>query len=82
MPYPELFRADGTYRAPDELRAAFAGAQVDPARPMIATCGSGVTACNLILAAELLGNEEVRLYDGSWTEWGADLATPKALGPA
>ena len=48
----------------------------------VATCGSGVTANSLIFAAHLLGNDATRLYDGSWSEWGADPATPKAVGPA
>ena len=57
-------------------------AGIDPAKPFIASCGSGVTANSLIFAAHLLGNDAARLYDGSWSEWGADPATPKALGPA
>ena len=50
--------------------------------PFIATCGSGVTANSLIFAAHRLGGRRARLYDGSWSEWGADPATPKATGPA
>ena len=53
-----------------------------PERPFVATCGSGVTANSLIFAAHLLGNDSTRLYDGSWSEWGADPATPKAVGAA
>lgn len=82
LPYGELFRPDGTYKSPGELRAVLESAGVNPAEPMVATCGSGVTACNIVLAAEILGNRDVRLYDGSWTEWGADTTTPKAVGPA
>ena len=55
---------------------------MDPSKPFIASCGSGVTANSLIFAAHLLGNDNVKLYDGSWSEWGADPATPKATGPA
>ena len=47
---------------------------------MVTTCGSGVTACVILFGAHLLGKEDVRLYDGSWSEWGADPATPKAQG--
>jgi thiosulfate/3-mercaptopyruvate sulfurtransferase len=81
LPFAALYKEDGTFRPPDELKRLFAASQIDPARPFVATCGSGVTANSLIFAAHLLGNESARLYDGSWSEWGADPATPKALGP-
>ena len=61
---------------PHELRRLFVAAGADPERPFVATCGSGVTANSLIFAARLLGNRDTRLYDGSWSEWGADPATP------
>jgi len=64
----------------DEIRHLFADAGVDPERPFVASCGSGVTANSLILAARLLGNRDTRLYDGSWSEWGADPTTPKDVG--
>jgi thiosulfate/3-mercaptopyruvate sulfurtransferase len=82
LPSAELYNTDGTLKSRDELRQLFAAAGIDPERPFVATCGSGVTASSLIFAAHLLGNHENRLYDGSWSEWGADPATPKALGPA
>lgn len=82
LPYAAMYRDDGTFRSPDELKSAFAGAGVDPAQAFVASCGSGVTANSLIFAAHLLGNDTARLYDGSWSEWGADPATPKATGPA
>jgi thiosulfate/3-mercaptopyruvate sulfurtransferase len=82
LPFEEIYNADGTFKAPAELRAIFASAGIDPARPFVASCGSGVTAGSLIFAAHLLGNEQTKLYDGSWSEWGADPATPKALGAA
>lgn len=80
LPYAALYNEDGTFKRGDALRAAFAGAGVDLGKPLVATCGSGVTACSLVFGAHLLGKEDVRLYDGSWTEWGADPATPKATG--
>ena len=80
LPQGQLFRADGTWKRGDELRAAFAAAGVDLDRPMITTCGSGVTAAVLSFGAQLLGARDVRLYDGSWAEWGADPDTPKAVG--
>ncbi len=82
LPFAELYNSDGTFKDRATLRALFEQAGVDPARPFVASCGSGVTANSLIFAAHLLGNDEARLYDGSWSEWGADPATPKAMGPA
>jgi thiosulfate/3-mercaptopyruvate sulfurtransferase len=82
LPFGSLYRDDGTFKPVDELRRLFAESGVDPARPFVASCGSGVTANSLIFAAHLIGNDDARLYDGSWSEWGADPATPKVLGPA
>ncbi|MFN3388420.1 MAG: 3-mercaptopyruvate sulfurtransferase [Allosphingosinicella sp.] len=82
LPQGQLFRPDNSWKRGDELRAAFDAAGVDLAKPMITTCGSGVTAAVLLFGAHLLGKEDVRLYDGSWSEWGADPATPKQQGPA
>jgi thiosulfate/3-mercaptopyruvate sulfurtransferase len=77
LPMSELYGPDGRFRPIGELRAAFAAAGIDPERPFVASCGSGVTANSLIFAARLLGNRDTRLYDGSWSEWGADPHTPK-----
>jgi thiosulfate/3-mercaptopyruvate sulfurtransferase len=82
LPQSELFEADGRWKRGDALRAAFAHAGVDLDKPMVTTCGSGITACVLLFGAHLLGKEESRLYDGSWSEWGADRDAPKATGPA
>ena len=82
IPYPTLYNEDGTFKRGDALRQIFADAGVDPDRPFVASCGSGVTANSLIFAAGLLGNSHALLYDGSWSEWGADPHTPKATGTA
>ena len=82
VPFGSLYREDGRFKPIEELRRLFEEAGVDPAQPFVASCGSGVTANSLIFAAHLIGNDDTKLYDGSWSEWGADPATPKVLGPA
>jgi thiosulfate/3-mercaptopyruvate sulfurtransferase len=81
LPFAELYNPDGTFKSPDEIRHLFVAAGADPDKPFVASCGSGVTANSLIFAARLLGNRDTRLYDGSWSEWGADPSTPKETGP-
>ena len=82
LPYSDLYNPDGTLKSREEIRRLFLAAGADIERPFVASCGSGVTANSLIFAARLLGNRDTRLYDGSWSEWGADPHTPKAQGPA
>lgn len=82
VPTNHLLDDDGLWKRDDALRRAFTEAGVDLDKPLIMSCGSGVTACNLLFGAALLGKTDVRVYDGSWSEWGADPATPKAVGPA
>lgn len=82
LPHGQLFNADGTYKDKAGLQATFAAAGVDLARPVVTSCGSGMTASVLAFGLHLLGKEDVALYDGSWAEWGSDADTPKALGAA
>jgi thiosulfate/3-mercaptopyruvate sulfurtransferase len=70
VPFLSLQNADGTLKSADEMRAVFAAAGVDINKPAMTTCGSGVTAAMLSLALAILGNPDVPVYDGSWTEWG------------
>ncbi len=80
IPQALFFNADNSWKQGDALRQAFDEAGVDLHKPLVATCGSGVTACVLLFGAHLLGKTDMKLYDGSWSEWGADPATPKAVG--
>ena len=73
---PSCCTPDGTFRPPGELRARFAAAGVDGTRPVVTSCGSGVSACVLTLGLRLAGLPEAAVYDGSWSEWGAHPATP------
>lgn len=82
LPFGELFAEDGTYLPPDRLRTAFERAGIDLDRPVVTTCGSGVTASVLLFAMHLIGKHDTALYDGSWSEWGADPDTPKQTGAA
>jgi len=83
VPYAELFDANtGAMKPLEELRKAFAGAGVDMARPIVTTCGSGVSALVLTLALYRLGVRGSALYDGSWSEWGLPDGPPVATGPA
>jgi thiosulfate/3-mercaptopyruvate sulfurtransferase len=79
--YRDLLAADGTMRPPAELRETFDAAGVDLARPVVTTCGSGVTAAILSLALERLGHADHALYDGSWSEWGMYRDLEVATGP-
>jgi thiosulfate/3-mercaptopyruvate sulfurtransferase len=70
LPYERLFSRDGGLLPRDDLRRLFEAARVDVGRPIVTTCGSGVSACVLALGLHLVGRPDVSVYDGSWTEWG------------
>lgn len=68
--YRDVLTRDGTMKSQGELRTVFEAAGVDLDKPIITTCGSGVTAAILSLALAVIGHRQVALYDGSWAEWG------------
>jgi thiosulfate/3-mercaptopyruvate sulfurtransferase len=83
LPFTEMFDpATQTLRDAATLKTRFAAAGVDLDKPVITTCGSGVTAAVLALGLHRLGHRDVAVYDGSWSEWGLEGDTPIATGPA
>jgi thiosulfate/3-mercaptopyruvate sulfurtransferase len=71
LPFGELVDAEGMALGEAELERKFRDAGLEPGRPVVASCGSGVTAAALVHALHRLGRDDVALYDGSWTEWGS-----------
>ncbi len=69
--FSKLLNADGTLRAPEALADIFNTAEIDVAKPIVASCGSGVTASIILLALKAIGAPDGALYDGSWVEWGS-----------
>ena len=79
LPSGTLTQAEtGRMKSPEELRALFADSGLDLAKPITATCGSGVTAAALAFALQLIGKPDVAVYDGAWAEWGQPGDTPIA----
>ncbi len=70
LPFSDLVE-DGRLRPREQLEVAIREAGIDPSRPVITSCGSGVTAAVLALALDIIGASRVMLYDGSWAEWGS-----------
>lgn len=81
LPFDTLVE-NGTLKSDDELEKAIRAAGIDPEKPVITSCGSGVTAAVLALALDTIGAQKVVLYDGSWTEWGGRDDAPVETGPA
>ena len=80
LPFNELLNEDGTFRSADELQTSFDSSGIDLKKPVITSCGSGVTACVLAFGLHLLGHHRVAVFDGSWTEWALDEKLPVDTG--
>jgi thiosulfate/3-mercaptopyruvate sulfurtransferase len=76
VPTPMVLNENGTMKAERDLQGVFAATGFAYDRPVVTTCGSGITASLLALALFLIGHEDVAVYDGSWTEWGGRTDTP------
>lgn len=82
VPYDVLLNEDGTFKSPPQIKAVFEAAGLVNGKPVVTTCGSGVTASILSLALAIIGRNDSAVYDGSWTEWGADENLPIETSPA
>jgi len=80
LPASQLYGPDGLMLSPEALREQFLASGVDVEKPVAATCGSGITACNIALALARLGRFDASVYDGSWAEWGALADAPAVHG--
>ena len=80
LPASGMLGPDGRFLPAEALRAKFATIGADGSRPIITTCGSGVSATMVTMALKRAGLPQGAVYDGSWTEWGSDPTTPKAIG--
>jgi thiosulfate/3-mercaptopyruvate sulfurtransferase len=80
VPYADLLSPDHTLLPPESLRARFAHAGADGSKPVVTSCGSGVSACILTLGLAVAGLPIGAVYDGSWTEWGGRPDTPVRTG--
>ena len=81
LPFTDLVRPDGTMLPPEELRRRLVEAGIDLSRPVVATCGSGTSACALVLSLRLIGHTQAAVYDGAWAEWGGRADTPVEAQP-
>lgn len=82
VPFTELVNSDGTILPEHQLRRRLEAAGIDLSQPIIATCGSGTSACALVLSLDRLGHRAAAVYDGAWAEWGSRPDTPVETGPS
>jgi thiosulfate/3-mercaptopyruvate sulfurtransferase len=80
VPYGKLLKEDGTLKSAKEIEKLFSKAGVDLSKPVVASCGSGITASVLALGLATIGHRRIAVYDGSWAEWGADQNLPLETG--
>ena len=80
LPYAKLLNKDGTFKTGPEIERLFEEAGVDLTKPVVASCGSGITASVLALGLAEIGHRKAAVYDGSWSEWGADQNLPIETG--
>jgi len=82
LPHAKLLNRDGTLKSPREIERVFEDAGVDLGKPVVTSCGSGITASVLALGLAEIGHRKTAVYDGSWSEWGADKGLPIETGEA
>lgn len=78
LPYGQLLKPDMTFKDADAMRALYERAGIDLKKPVVTSCGSGITACVLAFGLHLIGHRDIAVYDGSWAEWGLPGDTPVA----
>jgi thiosulfate/3-mercaptopyruvate sulfurtransferase len=80
IPFGSLLNGNSTFKPAEDIKALFEKAGINPGQPVIATCGTGITACTLALGAAITGHEHMPVYDGSWYEWSHAGAAPVVKG--
>ncbi|MCC9622617.1 3-mercaptopyruvate sulfurtransferase [Thalassospira sp. MA62] len=82
LPFNVLLNEDGTFKGAEEITKAFENAGVDLNKPIVTSCGSGVTACVLAMGAYIAGQKQVAVFDGSWAQWASTKDSPVETGPS